>query len=66
MYVHASFLLYYRYVGITFDEMYIHEELVFDEHQCSLVGIVNVSDCGNQLQHLEDLKSDLVSHQQLF
>ena len=56
-------LLLCRYVGITFDEMYIREDLVFDKHQCRVVGFVNMADFGNQLQHLEDLQSDLVSHQ---
>ena len=52
----------YRYVGVIFDEMYLREDLVFDKHQCHLVGFVNVADFGNQMQHLEDLKSDSVNH----
>ena len=55
-------LLLYRYVGVVFDEMYIREDLVFDKHQCRLVGFVNVADFGNQMQHLEERRSDLVSH----
>ena len=41
--------------------MYIREDLVFDKHQCRLVGFVNMTEFGNQMQHLEELRSDLVS-----
>ena len=57
----CTWLLLYRYVGVVFDEMYIREDLVLDKHLCRLVGFVNVADFGNQMQHLEEMRSDLVS-----
>ena len=52
----CTWLLLYRYVGVVFDEMYIREDLVFDKHQCCLVGFVNMTEFGNQMQHLEELR----------
>ena len=40
----------YRYVVLSFDEMKIREDLVFDKHSCSLVGFTNLGDVSNVLE----------------
>ena len=42
--------------------MYIRKDLVFDKHQCHLVGFVNVSELESQMQYLEETRPHLVSH----
>ena len=43
------------------DEMYICEDLMFDKHRSRLAGFVNMTEFGNQMQHLEEMRSHLVS-----
>ena len=42
-----------RYVVLSFDEMKIREDLVFDKHSCSLVGFTNLGDVSNVLESCE-------------
>ena len=36
-----------RYTVLSFDEMNIREDVVFDKHSCSLVGFANLCDVSN-------------------
>ena len=38
---------------LAFDEMKIREDLIFDEHSCSLLGFVNLGDVTNALDNFE-------------
>ena len=40
----------YRYDVVSFDEMKIREDLVFDKHSYSLVGFTNLGDVSNVLE----------------
>ena len=42
-----------KYVVLTFDEMKIREDLVFDKLSCSLLGFVNLGDITNVLDDFE-------------
>ena len=42
-----------RYIVLTFDEMQIREDLVFDKHSCWLVGFTNLGDVSNILDNFE-------------
>jgi len=42
-----------RYVMLVIDEMHVKEELVYDKHEGSLIGFVNLGNINNQLLELE-------------
>ena len=42
-----------RYVVFVIDEMHVKEELVYDKHEGSLIGFVNLGNINNQLLQLE-------------
>ena len=48
-----------RHVIISFDEMRIKEELVYNKHTSEVIGFINLGDVNNQLSDLENAcKSD--------
>jgi hypothetical protein len=47
------FLSIDRYVVLIFDEMKIHEDLIFDKHGHNLLGFINLGSINEQLQELE-------------
>lgn len=46
-------LLYFRFVGILYDEIYIQEDLVYDQHSSRLIGFVNLGSVEKQVSELE-------------
>ena len=42
-----------KYIGLIMDEVHIKQELVFDKHEGSLIGFVNLGDTNNQLSEFE-------------
>ena len=42
-----------KYVVLSFDEMKIREDLVFDKHSCSLLGFIDIGDVSNTLYSFE-------------
>ena len=42
-----------KYVVLSFDEMKIREDLVFDKHSCSLLGFTDLGDVPNTLDDFE-------------
>ena len=42
-----------KYVGLVFDEVHIRADLVFDKHEGSLVGFVNLGEVNNHLMRFE-------------
>ena len=42
-----------KYVGLVFDEVHIRADLVFDKHEGSLMGFVNLGEVNNHLMRFE-------------
>ena len=47
-----------KYVSIVFDEMKIKEGLVYDKHECKVIGFVDVGTINNHLQLYEQTMQD--------
>lgn len=43
----------YRYVALIMDEVHIKEDLVYDKHNGTLIGFVNLGDTNNHLLQFE-------------
>ena len=43
----------FRYVGLVLDEVHIKDDLVYDKHEGTLVGFVNLGDTNNHLLQFE-------------
>ena len=54
---YVYYFLYYRFVGILYDELYIKEDLVYDRHASQLIGFVNLGAVDQQLATLETAAS---------
>ena len=62
-----------RFVVLVWDEMKVHEDLVFDKNSCQLVGFTNLGEVNNQLDKFNQLclsenepKPEVASHMLLF
>ena len=42
-----------KYFILSWDEMKIKEDLIFDKHSCSLIGFTNVGDVSNMMDKIE-------------
>ncbi|KAH3859782.1 hypothetical protein DPMN_102605 [Dreissena polymorpha] len=47
-----------RYVGLLFDEVKIHEDLVYDKHTGELVGYCNLGDIANQMMKFDTAQKE--------
>jgi len=47
-----------KYIAVFFDEMKIKEGIVFDKHECKIIGFVDLGMVNNVLQPLEQTISD--------
>lgn len=47
-----------KYVGIVFDEMKVKEGIIYDKHECHIIGYVNLDDISNKLLHFEQICND--------
>ena len=60
-----------KYVILSWDDMKIQEDLIFDKHSCSLIGFTNVGDVSNMMDKIEQednnkLHCNVSSHMLLF
>ena len=60
-----------KYAILSWDEMNIKEDLIFDKHSCSLIGFTNVSDVSDIIDKIEQednnkLHCNVSSHMLLY
>ena len=59
-----------KFVVLSWDEMKIKEDLIFDKHSCTLIGFTNVGDINNVLDRMEQPDSkprpNISTHMLLF
>ena len=48
-----------KFVVLSFDEMRIREDLVYDKNSCNVIGFVNLGEVNNQLKRLEKSADNL-------
>ena len=49
-----TYISIYLYVTLVMDEIYIKNDLVYDRHEGTLVGFVDIGDINNQILKFQD------------
>ena len=47
-----------KYIVLSFDEMKIQQDLVFNKHSCSTLGFTDLGDVSNTLDNFEQCKGE--------